>query len=100
MEEWQVHRLIETDDETGEKCQIGGGLVRMPIAAVNGQLHMIDVSPASVEHMQEEGWDSQFVRLQMADRVVWMELEEVQTLIELLKLAHDASLRNFDKINS
>ncbi len=100
MEKWRVHRLIETNDETGKKCQTGGGIVRMQIGAVNGSLHTIDISPVPVEQMREEFWDGQFVRLQMADRVVWMEGEEVQTLIELLKLAHDASLRNYKKANS
>ena len=97
MEKWRVRRLIETDDETGEKSQIGGGIVRMQIGAVNGSLHTIDVSPVSVEEMKEEAWEDQFVRFQVADRVVWMEPEEVQTLIELLNLAHDVSLENYEK---
>lgn len=99
MEEWRVHRLIETDDETGKKSQIGGGIVRMRIGAVNGPLHTIDVSPVSVEEMREEGWEDSFVRLQVADRVVWMKPEEVQTFIELLTLALDASQRNYDIAN-
>jgi len=99
MEEWRVHKLIETDDETGESSEIGGGIVRMRIGAVNGSLHTIDVSPVSVEEMKKETWEDSFVRLQVADRVVWMEPEEVQSLIELLKLARDASLRNHDKVN-
>lgn len=97
MEKWRVHRLIEADDETGEESQIGGGIVRMRIGAVNGSLHTIDVSPVSVEEMKEEFWEDSFVRFQVADRVVWMEPEEVQTLIDLLTLAHDVSLRNYDK---
>jgi len=97
MEQWRVRRLIETDDETGEKSQIGGGIVRMRIGGVNGPLHAIDVSPVSVEEMKEEGWEDSFVRFQVADRVVWMEPEEVQTLIELLSLAHDVSLENYEK---
>ena len=97
MEKWRVHKLMT--DETGEECQIGGGIVRMQIGAVNGSLHTIDVSPVPVERMMEETWDDQFVRLQVADRVVWMEPEEVQTLIELLGLALDASLRNHKKAN-
>lgn len=97
MEKWRVHRLIETDDETDQQSQIGGGIVRMRIGAVNGSLHTIDVSPVSSEEMKEELWEDSFVRLQVADRVVWMEPEEIQTLIELLKLAHDASLRNYNK---
>ena len=99
MEKWRMHRLIETDDETGEKSQIGGGIVRMRIGAVNGSLDTIDVSPVSAEEMKEESWEDSFVRLQVADRVVWMEPEEVQTFIELLYLAHDASLRNHNIAN-
>jgi len=97
MEKWRVHRLIETDDKTGEKSQIGGGIVRMRIGGVNGPLHMINVEPVSVEDMKEETWEDSFVRFQVADRVVWMDTEEVQTLIELLTLAHDVSLQNHDK---
>ena len=97
MEKWQVNRLIEKDDKTGEKVQIGGGITRMRIGGVNGSLHTIDVSPVSIEKMKEENWEDSFVRMQIADRVVWMDIDEVQTLIELLRLAHDVSLRNFEK---
>ncbi len=97
MEKWRVHRLIETDDETGEKSQIGGGIVRMRIGGVNGPLDMIDVSPVSVEQMEEDAWEDQYVRFQVADRVVWLDPEEAQTLIELLTLAHDVSLLNYEK---
>lgn len=100
LEEWRVHRLIETDDENGKKYPTGGGIVRMRIGAVNGSLHTIEVSPVSVEDMKEEGWEDSFVRLQVADRVVWMEPKEVQTLIDFLVLAHGASLRNYDIANS
>jgi len=97
MEKWRVHKLIDTNEETGEKSQIGGGIVRMQIGAVNGSLHTIDVSPVSVEEMKEESWEDQFVRFQVADRVVWMEPEEVQILIDLLRLAKDVSLENYEK---
>jgi len=97
MEKWRVSKLIETDDETGEKSQIGGGIVRMRIGGVNGPLDTIDVSPVSAEEMKEEAWEDQYVRFQVADRVVWMEPEEAQTLIELLTLAHDTSLENYEK---
>ena len=49
MEKWRVHKLIDTNEETGEKLEIGGGIVRMQIGAVNGSLHTINVSPVSVE---------------------------------------------------
>ena len=97
MENWRIHRLIETDEETNEKSQIGGSIVRMRIGAVNGPLHTIDVSPVLTERMMEETWEDSFVRLQVADRVVWMDLDEVQALVNLLSLAYDASLRNYDK---
>ncbi len=100
MEQWRYHQLIETDDETGEKSQIGGGIVRMRIGAINGPLHEINVSPVSVEEMKEEFWEDSFVRLQVADRVVWMEPEEVRTLIKLLKLACNGSLKNYEKAHT
>lgn len=100
MEEWRVHRLFEVNDENGKKLPTGGGMVRMRIGAVNGSLHTIDVSPVSAEDMKEEGWEDSFVRLQVADRVIWMDITEVQTLIDLLVLAHGASLRNHDIANS
>ena len=73
----EITQTFEKDDHTGEKYQIGGDIVRMRIGAVNGPLHAISVSPASVEDMNEEYWEDSFVRLQVADRVVWMETEEV-----------------------
>ena len=100
MEEWRLHRLIEKDDHTGEKYQIGGGIVRMRIGAVNGPLHAINVSPISVEDMNEEHWEDSFVRLQVADRVVWMEKEETQALIDLLVLAHNAANASLQKHNA
>lgn len=100
MEKWRVSKLIERDDKTGKEFQIGGGIVQMQIGAVNGPLDTINVSPVSVEEMKGEYWESSFVRFQVADRVVWMETKEVEVLIELLELAHDASVLNYNKAKS
>ena len=89
-----IHRLIETHTD-GTQLQIGGGMSEMRIGAVNGPLSFIDVTPAPVEQMQDPMFDSEFVRLQVADRVVWLEPGDVRELVELLKMAHDASLDNY-----
>jgi hypothetical protein len=94
MEDWQLTRLLETDSGV----QIGGSIVRMNIDAVNGSLHTVDVAPVSVESMQDEGWDNQFVCMQVADRAAWMDLQEVSALIELLQSAREASLRNYEEV--
>ena len=56
--------------------------------------------PASVEDMNEEYWEDSFVRLQVADRVVWMETEEVQALIDLLVLAHIAPRQKHNAVKA
>ena len=97
----RVHRLIDRDEETGEEREIGGDIAKLPIAAVNGQLSDIQVSPVSTKDMEDEWWDSQLVRLQMADRVVFMEAEEAECLIQLLQTALQVGLENADKrVNS
>lgn len=92
MEKWRLHKLFEIG-EGEEKQQIGGAILQMKIGAVNGSLSTIDVIPLSQKEREESG-STAFVKMQVADRVVWMEPDEVEALVELLKLAHDASLKN------
>lgn len=93
MEEWRIHRLYEST-ESGERYQVGGAITELKIGAVNGSLSEISVTPVS-EDERDEFRSVAFMRMQVADRVVWMEPDEVETLVELLKIAHDASLRDF-----
>lgn len=97
LERWRVRRAIDRDEETGEEREIGGDIAKLPIAAVNGQLSDIQVLPVSLKDMENEWWDSQLVRFQMADRVVFMEEEEAACLIQLLQTALKVGLENADK---
>ncbi len=96
MEKYQVNKLYEKDENKKER-QIGGGLTQLPVCAVNGQLDAISIKPSSVEDMTGEYWDGQFVSVKLADRIVWLDIEETKTLIELLELSLKASLENQDK---
>ncbi len=86
--------MTDRNNETGERVEIGGAIARMQISAVNGSLHEIQVSPISAEDMENERWDCQLVRLQVADRVVFMEEEEATCLIQLLETALKVGVKN------
>ena len=91
MELWRLHRLYDVDETSGVQTQIGGAIVDMKIGGVNGSLSEISVTPITKAE-QEEFDTSSFVRMQVADRAVWMEPNEVQTLLELLSMALSHSL--------
>lgn len=97
LERWRVRKLMDRNDETGEEQEIGGDITRLLIAAVNGSLNEIQVSPVSIKDMEDEWWDSQLVRFQMADRVVFMEEEEAMCLIQLLQTALKVGSENADR---
>jgi len=90
MNELRVHKLVETLP-SGEKRQIGGAITDMNIVGFTGSLTEVSVEPVTEEEREEHG-SVEFVRLQVADRIVWMSHEEAKTLYELLLKAYDASL--------
>jgi len=96
MEKWQIHKLIETDEQ-GEEFQIGGAIHRLRINAINGSLHEVSVAPVSVEEIEAGLVDGQFVRVQIADRLVMLEPDEVEELLRLFQLAYNAALQNYQK---
>lgn len=90
MQAWRIHKLFETKGE--EKVQIGGAIVAMHIGAVNGSLHGISVEPVNEQVSGEFEYPGS-VRMQVADRVVWLELDELEAFMQLLKVASDAALK-------
>ena len=82
MEKYRLHKLMENN------VQIGGAIVELHIGAVSGPLNTVEVRPV----MEEERVNTEFVRLQVAGRVVWMDFSETENLINLLKLAYNAAL--------
>ena len=81
MEDYRLHKLLE------DGVQIGGAIIELPIGAVNGPLNTVSVKPVP----EEEQVNLEFIRLQVADRVVWMDFSETENLINLLKLAYNAA---------
>jgi len=95
MKEHRRCRLFHTSENSDERTEIGGAITRMRIGAVNGSLHTIHVTPVSTEEMKEEMWEDSFVSLQVADRMVYLDQDEVDAMIELLEMARMRSSRNF-----
>jgi len=93
MEPWQVQRLVERD-EIGTTRPLGGAIDALKVFSAIGQLDRLDVTPVDDEHLQMEFWSGQFVRLTLADRLVWLDSEETRTLIELLQIALRAAEEN------
>ena len=98
MQDWQVHRLIEKNTEEGTERLLGGAIVKLPVATADGQLDELEITPASVEHIKESFWDSQYVCLKLADRRVWLDPEEIATVIMLLQAAFEAAKQNVAEV--
>jgi len=94
MEQWRIHKLIERDTESGSTRPLGGGITALKIFSAIGQLDQIDIIPVDAEQVQRDCWFNQYVRLQLADRLVWLDPEETRLLIELLGTALTAAEEN------
>lgn len=92
---WKTISLMDTDNKT----QIGGAIVDLKSEAITGPLDAISVSPASIEETSEGNWNQHlgFVKLQVTDRVVWLDSSDTESLVNLLQLAREAARRNADK---
>lgn len=95
MEPWQLHRLVENDDESGKfKRQLGGAIIALKVVSTTGPLDEIEVRPVEVDILKLDSWQGQLVYLKVADKLVWFEAEEVQVLIQLLQVALKAAEEN------
>jgi len=97
MEESQVVRMFDKEPNGNER-PLGGAIVRLPVATAVGQLNELEVSPAEVEQIQEDFWGDQLVCLKLADRRVWLDEQEVTTLITLLEISLTAARQNLEKV--
>jgi len=95
MEQWRIHRLQERTN--GSTRPLGGGITALKIFSAIGQLDQVDIIPVDTEQVQRDCWFNQYVRLQLADRLVWLDPEETRLLIEFLETALAAAEENVRK---
>ncbi|MGA3292033.1 MAG: hypothetical protein ABSC49_02685 [Candidatus Microgenomates bacterium] len=94
MEAWQFRSLIEKNDETHEERILGGAIDHLSVVTAEGQLDVLEITPADIDQIKEENWNNQYVCLKLADRRIWFDEEEVKTVISLLKTAIKAAKQN------
>ncbi len=83
------HKLMQNG------VQIGGGMSDVAIVAFNGPLNWIDVQPADRETIGNEHFEGAGVFMQVADRRVWLEPEDVRVLVENLQRANHEFFRRW-----
>lgn len=84
----RVHHLVE--EVWGRNTGVGGAMTEMRLFTAEGSLSEISVAPASVDIIHNPLFEGAGVKLQVGDRVVWLEPEEVETLVRFLNEARDA----------